>query len=623
MKDKDKSINYLFFIFYFLCISCLHLLHVFLIEPLPSPSTHIFSIYALAQCFLETWGLIIIGSLISRYFSKYLSLYVFLVLCLLLIHFIDFPLVRLMDMSFWFAFSFIIQESYANFIEFLLASNISLWIWLLITLTVIASLLIGVFCFHLTHRLTRKKTWKPSFSYLNTVLSIGILFLFGWNYGVLPITKQTLKERFEKTLPWKHAFSQKNFELISLKTHLKELPHQEEFIHKLDSRSFSLVHKPDIYLFVIESLREDYICEEVTPNLAQFREQSISFPMALSNANATHLSWFSIFCSQYPLYWKGINAEETQKGSIPLILLKKMGYKIHLFSSARLSYCQMDRMIFGEGGYLVDSSLTPNDIEIYDPYERDIQTMNGVLQEMRKEGSGRMFIIFLDGTHLGYSWPKEMSRFFPFDEKINYLKAAFIKENLEGIKNRYKNALYFADSLFGKFFQTLQQSPEGKESVVIVTGDHGEEFYEDGRLFHASHLSHPQIHVPLYYRLGKNFHLKEQNNCKMTCHMDIFPTLFHYLCGEDLVGEILQGESIFKSNRWPYTVITRFNASRNPSQFCIHNGSCKLFMEFDQPGGIFHSNVLKVLQAKNSLDEELDEDVQEEFRAALEKLFPK
>ena len=88
-------------------------------------------------------------------------------------------------------------------------------------------------------------------------------------------------------------------------------------MQRLDSRIFSLNHKPDIYLFVIESLREDYITVENSPHLNQFKEKNVSFDLTLSNANATHNSWFSLFHSKFPFYWE----KSIQKIAIGVVFL--------------------------------------------------------------------------------------------------------------------------------------------------------------------------------------------------------------------------------------------------------------------------------------------------------------
>ena len=402
--------------------------------------------------------------------------------------------------------------------------------------------------------------------------------------------------------------------------HFLKLPKEEDqTLRSLDSRAFSLARKPDVYLFVIESLREDFITEAHSPNIYQFKQDHISFDLALSNSNATQISWFSLFFSEYPFYWGKITPNNWNEGSVPLRSFKKMGYDIHAFSSARLGYYQMDHLIFGKTQYLADTLFTPDEEEFDEPYQRDQIAMEQLLERMDhpEEEGGRLFIVFLDATHLDYSWPKEeCSLFHPFEERINYFKVACSNRDVEKIQNRYRNSLYFVDKLMGQFFEKLETCPGGKEAVVILTADHGEEFYENGHLFHASGLTHQQTHVPLYYRFGSDKQVNRDSVCKVTCHMDIFPTLFHYLLGEDLFSQELKGQSIFKTDRSPYIVACRFNASRPPYEFFIHNGKEKITARFDNERDIFHSKKLNILSKKNINEENIAYDL-----TSLKELF--
>lgn len=622
-KIPRAPINYLFFGIYFTIIAIIHTFHVFLIEPTTSISTYFFVAYALAQCTMETLGLILIGGIVTNYFPRAKNLFVLIVFFLFISHLIDFPLVRLMDMTFWYALNFVTQMSYSNFIELLLASNVSIFVWIIAGLIGITLLLSGLFLYRLTEIWIVQRKLSISFPMVGTSLCTIGLFLAGWDYSVREHISKTYFDRFQKTLPWKSTLFPPRVDYLSLKATLQEMRGEEELMGSLDSRYFSLSRKPDIYLFVVESLREDYITEENAPHLTRFKMKNFSFERALSNSNATHISWFSLFHSQFPFYWGKTDAEEIKGGSIPLQILKKMGYNIHVSSSARLGYFQMNRVIFGEGERLVDTLFLSDDEDCNELYERDQKTIDNLLVEMQKEEAGRLFIVFLDATHHDYSWPSEMSKFFPFEEKINYISAAVSKKGLEKIKNRYRNALYFIDDQFGKFLNALDRVPGGKEAVVVITGDHGEEFYEHGNLFHASGLTEPQMHIPLYYRFGQNETL--HTDCKMTCHMDVFPTLFHYLIGEDLMGDLLQGESIFKTRRWPYAIVSRFNAIHSPCEFCIHNGTSKLLARFSNERDIFNSKGLKIISTKNCQDETIVQElnaIQDEFGPAIDRIFP-
>jgi glucan phosphoethanolaminetransferase (alkaline phosphatase superfamily) len=616
-------INYFFFGFYFTIVAIIHVFHVFLVEPVASLSTYFFAAYALAQCMMETLGLILLTGIVVNYFPRAKNLFILFIFFLFISHLIDFPLVRLMDMTFWYALSFVTQMSYANFIELLLASNVSILVWVIAALIGLTLLLSGLFLYRMTEIWAMQHRLLVSFPMLGATLCAICLFLASWDYSVRSHVSQKHFDRFLKTLPWKCTFFPKRIDYLALKTTLREPPGEEELMQSLDSRFFSLARKPDIYLFIVESLREDYMTLENSPHLNRFKKENLFFELALSNANATHISWFSLFYSQFPFYWGRTDPEEVKGGSVPLQLLKKMGYKVYVSSSAQLSYFQMNRVIFGEGEHLADALFIPEDADCNEPYERDQRAIDNLLVEMQKGGSGRIFIVFLDATHHDYSWPSEMSKFYPFEEKINYISAAVSKKGLEKIKNRYRNSIYFIDDLFGKFLSALDHAPGGKEAVIVFTADHGEEFYEHGNLFHASSLSHPQMHIPLYYRFGQNQTLR--SNCKMTCHMDIFPTLFHYLIGEDLMCGLLQGESVFKTDRWPYTIVSRFNAISSPYEFCIHNGSYKLLASFNDRRNIFNARGLKIISTKNCHDETILKelsDIHEEFEPALERIFP-
>lgn len=609
------QVNTLFFGFYFLTIATLHILHVFLADPITTSSTYLFASYSLLQSALETLLLIALGNFIQNHLPRLMNLFILSVFFLFLSHLIDFPLVRLVNMTFWYALHFVSQETTHNLFELLLASNVSLGIWGLLFISSALLIASGLLLYRWAERYT--SFLKPPHFLL--LLSIGFLSLLGLDYLIEATKAHPHRDRLTKTLPWKHTLFPLEKPCLTLNHPLQESDSEDVLLQKLDSRFFSLNHKPDIYLIIVESIRSDFITEETTPHLHAFKTQNLSFPLTLSNANYTHGAWFSLFHSKFPFHWKGV--EETQTGSLPLHLLKKMGYKIHVSSSARLTYYQMNRRIFGEGEYLADSLFIPSE-EYDEPYLRDQSATEHLLSKMQTPGSGRVFILFLDAPHFDYSWPQETSPFTPFENNINYLKLAFSNNNLQSLINSYKNSLHFVDSLLGTFLNALYSSPQGKEALVIFTADHGQEFYEQGNLFHTSAFSHPQISPPIYYRFGTNTPL---SSTSMTCHMDIFPTLFHYLVGEDLLQDVLQGQSIFNSHRWPYTVTAKFNASRVPYEYCIHNGSHKLLVEFCNDAAIFSSKELKILSTTNSQDEPLPYNpltIQEEFGSALERLFP-
>jgi hypothetical protein len=569
---------------------------------------------------LETVFLVFLGALLFKFSPKWVFYgFIIFTFVLLISHVVDFPLVRLMDMSFWFTINWISQESYQNFVQLLYASNISIQVWIVLALGGLGLIGSSILLYWCSDKLTHRRPLFLTYNGLAIAIFSSVFFLFVWDSSTVGFTQASLHEEYQKALPWKSTFFPPKEEFLALPGPLKA-----QQIHP-QSIGATLVRNPDIFLFVVESLRDDFLTEGVAPHCAAFKQQNISFPLAFSNANATHLSWFSLFHSELPFHWGKEYRNPHPQGSVALQMLKELGYQIHVYSSAHLAFYRQGEVLFGEKMRLADSV-----IETFLPdqpiHEGDSKAVHKLIADLSesKELGGRLFVVFLDATHFDYSWPKEQTYFLPCEEKINYMLAASSRSNLEKIKNRYRNAIHFIDSLFGEFLQALDSHPKGKESVVIFSADHGEAFYEDGHIFHASSLSRPQMHIPLYYRLGQDTAMLKEKICSLTSQVDVFPTLLHYLTGKEWSG--FKGESIFKEGRWPFAVVGRNNASRAPYEFCIHDGYYKMIARFSNTTDIFSSASLKIMSVKNLKDENIPHDtalIERHFGQAIETLFPR
>jgi glucan phosphoethanolaminetransferase (alkaline phosphatase superfamily) len=627
-EQRTFFLNYLYFGAFFVLLFFLQAYHVSLIETDVTFSSWFFIIYTFFECLIEVTLLAWFCAWIQKRFSdsiRFLS--VIFIFVLLLCHFIDFPLQRLMDMSIWYAFEFVSQESYSNFIEMLYASNITIATWLKGATAAMALMAIGWLSFRWTERYCQRRPLSVSSKFIFSFLIVSFFGMFLWDSIFFPFAYSQTFSQYAKALPWKTTLSPPQDEVLLVNGFLKDPSKGKDSLMELDSRPFSLERKPDIYLFIVESLREDYITEEVAPELSKFRDQNINFPFTFSNANATQISWFSLFYSQYPFYWTNFQVPHWKTGSIPLMLLKKMGYEINVYSSSRLNYYRMDEMLLGENVHLADRLYELRSSECQEPCDSDALAMEQLYKDAMASGrrGGRLFIVFLYSTHFDYSWPQNKPPVFtPIEEKINYLQAACSRENLSMIKNRYKNALHYVDELFGTFIERMKNQENWDQSVVIFTADHGEEFNEYGHLFHASDLTQPQIHIPLYCKFGQNEVKKELSTHSSTCQMDIFPTIFHYLIGEECFEEVLEGESLFNANKKSFVIGARYNAGRSPFEFYLHNGSHKLILQFCNKSDIFHSRSLRVLAIKNEFEENIPftlSFIRQNFGEAIDSLF--
>lgn len=62
---------------------------------------------------------------------------------------------------------------------------------------------------------------------------------------------------------------------------------------------------------------------------------------------------------------------------------------------------------------------------------------------------------------------------------------------------QYDCCIAYLDSQLGKLFDELEQRGRMKDTIVVVTSDHGEHFGEHGRISHGDTVYMPVLHVPL------------------------------------------------------------------------------------------------------------------------------
>jgi membrane-anchored protein YejM (alkaline phosphatase superfamily) len=388
---------------------------------------------------------------------------------------------------------------------------------------------------------------------------------------------------------------------MTLPSYIKKERDENTSFALLAQKNLKLQKHPNIYIFIIETFREDFVNESIAPNIYKFKKNNISFTNAFSSANASQISWYSIFHANFPYYWR---AHKGEHGSLPLNILKNLGYKINVYCSADLSYFQMEKSLFGTNHHIVDNFYDFS--KMGEPHKRDRLTMMKLIEDSGKN-TPSISIIFLDSTHSEYSWPQgESCKFMPFSNHINYVKLCYVQKELELVKNSYRNAIYYLDSLLGKFFKNLPTA----DDVIVITGDHGEEFFEQGAMFHASHINSLQTRVPLYYKLPN----AKKPTTNLTCHMDIFPSILHYLTNNEDFKDLFDGESIFKKERWPYVVCLKQHSGPMPQDFFIHSGNYKLMGYLDHGLKTKKINIV-------SVDDANDHPIHLKEKEILEKQF--
>lgn len=626
-KPTRIPINYLYFGAFFLLLTCISTGSVFIKEDFVG-SRFFFLLYALGQTILEISGFIFLAFLIERYAKPiYFWIFIGITFCLAIFHILDFLMDRIVDLSVWDMLGIILDESLHDFIFLLDASGIPFWAWGGLLVLIISLPLVGIGLYKICLSWVKKRPFSLNMEWFLQAFVCIPLALLLWDISASRIIHPDAYHALVKSLPWKFTFLEPKNIFISPQNPLLQPPDEKAVAIALNQVQIVPAKKPNIYLFIIESLRGDFITPEIAPHLSQFKDHFNFYETSVSNANGTNQAWFSIFHSQFSMYWNEYRKNVWSMGSPALQLLKKLGYQIRVYTSAQLGYYGMDKLIFGKNLELIDSLNPFYHTLPTQAWESDEKTVSTALKDLAGSSvnllEGQVFIFFWDATHFDYSWPKDHpSKFTPTANQIAYFKMMQTAQNIERIKNNYRNSVHYVDSLFGEFWKNL---PRKEEAIVAVLGDHGEEFFEKGHLFHNSHLVDEQTLIPFYVKLGDG---KKKPLAKtLVSQMDLFPSLIDYLTDETF--SFLHGESMFRESKWPFAMICRFNGGKTSYEFSFHNGKHKVVAQFLEKDNVFAAQPLKIRSLWNCKSGDISECklsveswIQDEFAEAFNRLFP-
>ena len=299
-------------------------------------------------------------------------------------------------------------------------------------------------------------------------------------------------------------------------------PDGSEFDMSESSGSLNYPETPDVKFakpynilwLVSESLRADMLTPEFMPNTWKFSEKSQRFLNHYSGGNGTRMGMFSQFYGLYGGYW--FDFLYAHRAPLLVDLIQKNDYSMMAYTSSRFSYPEFDKTIF--------ASLHENQLQSYTEgagWERDRKNVGDMLQFIAKTSQPFFSFMFFESAHANYYFPEESVIREDYIDDFNYLTVD-VEENIERIRNRYINATHHLDSQLGRVYDALEEQGLLDSTIVVVTGDHGEEFMEKGRWGHNSTFSQEQIRVPLLIHIPGR---ESGETSVMTSHLDIPATI--------------------------------------------------------------------------------------------------
>ncbi len=312
----------------------------------------------------------------------------------------------------------------------------------------------------------------------------------------------------------------------------------------------------NIILISITTLRSDHLGtygypRNTTPNIDKFAEKSTLFEDVYSTSSWTLPSQMSIFTSVVPSYHKlyNVSQDSTLSNEIYTLpeLLKEKDYKNIWVAPLWLEFLNLERGF--ERGFDEFYSSYSNSSQSYEKsYEKEENYWKNAFYLIDNYNNSEKFFMFLHSYKLHSPYSPQPETIELFDKNLtkesNYLAGKFgfldmNKENMEYFKTLYDAELYEMDKKFGMFIDKLQEKGILDNTIIILTGDHGQEFYEHKRIGHGITLYDEVIKVPLIIYVPKG----QKRRVKIrVSSLDILPTTL------DLIGlespKYIQGTSL-------------------------------------------------------------------------------
>ncbi len=277
----------------------------------------------------------------------------------------------------------------------------------------------------------------------------------------------------------------------------------------------------NIVWLVSESLRADMLDPEIMPATSAFAARSLDFRNHYSAGNGTRMGMFGMFYGLYGSYWFAF-LNETRA---PVICgaLRAADYDFQLYTSAKFTFPEFSETLFAE----VPAERMHEGDDKLEGWQNDRLNVSALLDSIDTRPADKPFFrfMFFESPHAQYNFPPESVIRTPYLEDMNYATM-----DLEGdiglIKNRYINACHHLDSQLQRVLDGLSERGLLDSTIVVITGDHGEEFMEKGHWGHHSSFAEEQTRTPFVLWVPGQ---QPARISWMSSHLDIAPTLMSLL----------------------------------------------------------------------------------------------
>lgn len=323
----------------------------------------------------------------------------------------------------------------------------------------------------------------------------------------------------------------------------------DKYLDVIDKERF---RRWNVIVVIVESLRTDQLRaggsnRDVMPNLEMLASEGTVFINNYTQSSHSNYSDICPLSSHYPLRspWTHVYPENPTYPRVLIYdVLKKLGYNTSVISSQNEDWGKMINYLqTGNIDHFFHSKTF--DGPTYIP-RHDRGFTNFVKGNKRSGKIDDRFTIAeairwidthkqkpyftyinLQSSHIPYETPADFPRRFgkeklPFVIRFNN----FPPDQAGLVKDVYANSLSYVDFQLGKLIGYLKNSGQWNNTIIAVTGDTGQAFYEHGFAAHANMVFNEVMLVPIVLRAPGLSHSVDN---KPAQHIDLPPTIFDIL----------------------------------------------------------------------------------------------
>jgi membrane-anchored protein YejM (alkaline phosphatase superfamily) len=310
--------------------------------------------------------------------------------------------------------------------------------------------------------------------------------------------------------------------------------------------------RPDVLIVIVDGLRFDALDARQTPAITAFASRSMLFDQHYSGGNSSRMGLFSLLYGLPSSYFDAFYS--IQRPSAMTAAFREAGYEFAVFAAYSLaSPAHLDRTAFADVPHLAEFGNHPNEGE----QSRDAQMVaawRGFLDERSSEDP---LFAYLHFDPLTTNIPAR----HPLPQGMRLADLDAIEgQRRDFLRLDYARRLRYVDDLVGGVLEDLDRRRKLDDAVIVIAGDHGEEFDDSGQdfWFHGSAFTEYQVRTPLILSLPHR-----ENDSRVfghrTSHYDLAPTLMQEILGcTNPPDDYSTGRNLLDGVDWQHLVVRSY-----------------------------------------------------------------